>query len=181
MSSLGPLALLQQLRDLSRSSLGFHDQLSKVLYGEDYRQCAPGLQGDDLAWLVDYLDKVLHRIALPRSPLKLAQALDGLDSSSATFRKCLRELGSICGAKGILPTSYTLPSDLLNVDPDPFASGGFGDVYQGTLDGERVCVKRVRVYLKDGSQKSTKVRYRCRHVSCPRITDETHSPSARRP
>ena len=27
------------------------------------------LQGDDLMWLVDYLDKVCRRVALPHSPL----------------------------------------------------------------------------------------------------------------
>ncbi|KAF9645427.1 kinase-like protein, partial [Thelephora ganbajun] len=44
----------------------------------------------------------------------------------------------------------------LSIDPDPFASGGFGDVYHGTLNGSRVCVKRVRVYTRDGLQKVAK-------------------------
>ena len=53
--------------------------------------------------------------------------------------------------------SYTLSSSLLSIDPIPFASGGYGDVHDGTLGGSRVCVKRVRVYIKDGPQKATKV------------------------
>ena len=117
------------------------------------------LQNGDLVWLVDYLDKVRRRIALPQSPLKPAQALDDLDPSGAAFRKCLRELRSVCGTRGILPTSYTLSPHLLNIDPDPFASGGYGDVYGGTLDGSRVCIKRVRVYARDGPKKATKARY----------------------
>jgi len=153
MRSPSPRAL-QKLHHLSRS---FHDQLSDILYGEEYQKCVSELQGDDLVWLVEYLDKVRHHVALPHSPLRPAQVLDGLDPSSAASRKCLRELRSICGIKGILPISYTLSSHLLNIGPEPFASGGFGDIYNGTLDGSRVCIKRVRAYAKDGQQKAIKV------------------------
>ena len=157
MSSPSPPAL-QQLRRLNRSSSGFHDQLSKVLYGERYKQCVPDLQGDDLLWLVDYLDKVRRRISSPYSPLKSAQALDCLDPPTAASQKCLHELRTICGARGILPASYTLSSNHLSVSPDPFAAGGYGDVHEGTLDGSKVCIKRVRAY-QEGPQRATKVRY----------------------
>jgi hypothetical protein len=60
---------LQRLDRLNRSSPYFHDQLCNVLYGKEYKQCVPNLQGEDLVWLVDYLDKVRRRVALPRSPL----------------------------------------------------------------------------------------------------------------
>ena len=60
---------LQQLHHLDRSSSGFHDQLSNLLYGEEYQQCAPNLRGDDLVWLVDYLDKVRRCVTFPHSPL----------------------------------------------------------------------------------------------------------------
>jgi len=56
---------LQRLRLLSGSSSGFHDQLSNVLYREEYQQCVPKLQGDDLLWLVDYLDKVFVASSFP--------------------------------------------------------------------------------------------------------------------
>ena len=39
------------------------------------------------------------------------------------------------------------------------AVGGSGDVYKGTLNGLRVCIKHVRIYSKDGPKKATKVRY----------------------
>ena len=45
----------------------------------------------------------------------------------------------------MLPTSYTIPPHLLAVDSYAFASGGFGDVYRGSLDGLPVCVKRLRI------------------------------------
>ena len=156
MSSPTPPAL-QQLHRLDGSSSEFHDQLGNILYGEEYRRCAQDLQGDDLVWLVDYLDKVRRHVALPFSPPELLQALGGLDPSSAAFRKCLRELKNICGAEGILPTSYTLSSHLLNIGSDPFASGGYGDVFEGIHDGSRVCIKRVRVYTSDDPKKAAKV------------------------
>ena len=42
-------------------------------------------------------------------------------------------------------------------------------MYEGTLDGLKVCVKRVRVYANEGVAKATKVRYRtifpvCRYL-----------------
>ena len=63
---------LQQLHSLERSSPDFHDQLCSVLYGEEYMQCVSNLEDDDLAWLVDYLDKVRHWVARPHPPLRLA-------------------------------------------------------------------------------------------------------------
>ena len=60
---------LQQLDRLDRSSPDFHDQLRDVLYGEEYQRCASNLQGDDLVWLVDYLDKVRRHIARLHSHL----------------------------------------------------------------------------------------------------------------
>ena len=70
----------------------------------------------------------------------------------------MRELRTICGTRGILPTSYTLPPDLLSIDLDPFARGGYGDVYRGTLDGSMVCVKRMQVYTGDDPRRAAKVR-----------------------
>lgn len=59
---------LEQLRYLDRSSPDFRDQLSNVLYGEEYQQCVQNLQDDDSLWLVDYLDKVRQHVA-QASPL----------------------------------------------------------------------------------------------------------------
>ena len=59
----------------------------------------------------------------------------------------------------MLPTSYTLSPSVLNIGSDPFTSGGYGDVYDGTLDGSKVCIKRVRAYTNDDPKKAAKVRY----------------------
>ena len=149
---------LQELHNLDTSSSNFQDQLCNTLYGKEYMNCVQNLEGDDPTWLVNYLDKVRLRVSFTHSILKPAQTLDILEPSSVASRKCLRELRNLCGKMGILPTSYTLSSHLLDIHPQPFAAGGFGDVYHGTLDGSTVCIKRVRVYIHDDPGKVLKVR-----------------------
>ena len=61
---------LKELRDLEKSSPWFHDQISDILHAEEYKPCVSDLQGDDLVWLVDYLDQVRLPISLVRFPLK---------------------------------------------------------------------------------------------------------------
>lgn len=65
----------------------------------------------------------------------------------------------------ILPTSYTLSFPLLTVG-QPVASGGPGNVYEGTFNGSnsKVYVKNVRAYSKDDPTKATKV---CHPVAFP--------------
>ena len=60
---------LQQLHRLDGSSSEFHNQLSSILYGEEYQQCLSNLQGDDPGWLVGYLNTVRRHVALPHSRL----------------------------------------------------------------------------------------------------------------
>ena len=62
--------VLQQLHRLDKFSPGFYNQLYNLLGGDEYVQCMQNIQGDDVIWVVEYLDKVRRRTALPRSPLK---------------------------------------------------------------------------------------------------------------
>ena len=50
--------VLKQLHGLDRTSSQFHKRLSGLLRSERYRSAVPNLQGEDLAWLVDYLESV---------------------------------------------------------------------------------------------------------------------------
>ena len=50
--------VLKQLHGLDRTSSQFHKRLSGLLRSEAYRSAVPNLQGEDLAWLVDYLESV---------------------------------------------------------------------------------------------------------------------------
>ena len=167
---------MRQLRRSNKSK--FHDQLKDVLCGEEYKQWALNIDGEDLVWLVDYLDKVHRRNAFPYSPLNPTQALDSVDPTSSGYSACLRELRHICGAKMILPVSYTSLSSLVDIGRQPVASGDSGDLYEATLDGSKVCVKRIREYSKDGPGKEIQVR--C-PISFPAlIDDETDRPSIKR-
>ena len=56
---------LQILNRLDKSSPEFHDQLCSVLYGEEYVQCVPHLQHDDVVWLINYLDTVRCYVTSP--------------------------------------------------------------------------------------------------------------------
>ena len=60
---------LQQLRDLDTASPQFHEQLTNCLRGSEFRSAVPGLQGEDLAWLIEYLDGVSVQTILPHSAL----------------------------------------------------------------------------------------------------------------
>ena len=64
--------VLQRFYRLNGSSSDFYDQLNKIHCGQEYKQCVTDLQGDDLIWLVDYLDKVCHHVAPPHPLLELA-------------------------------------------------------------------------------------------------------------
>lgn len=57
-----PHNFLQHLQRLSRSSPEFHGQLSNAFRGEEYRQRVLNIQGDNLASLVDSLDKVRRHV-----------------------------------------------------------------------------------------------------------------------
>ena len=49
---------LRRLHRLDSSSPDFQNLLCDVLCGEEYVQCVRNLEGENLAWLVDYLDNV---------------------------------------------------------------------------------------------------------------------------
>ena len=90
-------------------------------------------------------------------PLKPVQAIDRLDPASFAFGECLRELRYMCGTRTILPTSYILSSPLQEIGSQFVASGDSSEGYGATLDGSRVCVKRVRVFSKGGPEGTIKV------------------------
>ena len=56
-----------RLRDLNRASPRFSRQLAKMLDREEYAKCLPNLHGEDLVWLVEFLDRVSFLTTFPRS------------------------------------------------------------------------------------------------------------------
>ena len=87
---------------------------------------------------------MIHRRATYLS-LIVPQILDGLDCTGSPFRKCLRLLRKICSALTVLPSTYELSDELSVTTNLPVAFGGFCDVHKGTLSGENVCIKRLRI------------------------------------
>jgi len=68
--------VLKQLHGLNRTSSQFHKRLSDLLHSERYRSAVPNLQGEDLAWLVDYLDSVSLQSISPKSVLNIVVGSD---------------------------------------------------------------------------------------------------------
>lgn len=55
---MSPPGVLEQLRGFDRASPEFHKHLNNFLRSEGYRGAVPNLQGEDLEWVVEYLDSV---------------------------------------------------------------------------------------------------------------------------
>ena len=53
-----PHGALQQLRDLDKTSVEFHEQLSNLFREDAYRNALTNLQSEDLTWLIEYLGGV---------------------------------------------------------------------------------------------------------------------------
>lgn len=70
----------------------------------------------------------------------------------------MKHLQLLCGASGVLPTSFTLADDLDNIEARSFASGGFADLYRATHKGKRVVVKILKATNKDDLENVQKVR-----------------------
>ena len=81
--------VLKQLHNLDRTSSQFHKRLSGLLRSERYRSAVPNLQGEDLAWLVDYLESV----SIQTIPLKSAP--DTVVGSGVYFKSCEPRLPGI--------------------------------------------------------------------------------------
>ena len=146
------------LQDLHRPNLfssDLRDKFSRTVWLSRYKRCMSNLQRDDLAWLVDYLDKLCHRAALPHSPLSWCRLPAVLQSR---FLNVACELRNLCGTGAALQISRTFLPSLLSIGPDPATPEGYGYVHEGTLNGSRVCIKHVRVYSTDAPQRVVQVR-----------------------
>lgn len=63
--------------------------------------------------------------------------------------------------------SYTLPSTRLTIGSYPVASGAIADIYEGSLDDRKVCVKRYRCYSRRDPQGAQEVCHAFLHSSLP--------------
>ena len=107
--------------------------------------------------LLEVFDKVRSvKYTFPRVGSQrryIAQALQ-TTTYDATIFKRFRQL---CGQTGLLPTSHTIPVTLIRTSEHPVASGGFGDVWEGTYNDKPVAIKALRVYRGEDIRKVRKV------------------------
>lgn len=142
--------VLQHLYSLDTSS----PDLLRVLYGlilhDEGEQYSSGLEGAELARLVDFLDDVRPLILAPCPVINhIPQALGTIPTTDDVFRQCLRKLRAICGYHTTLPSSHIICGDLAKIGESPIACGGFADVWQGTHGGTGVCIKVLRISSND--------------------------------
>ena len=97
----------------------------------------------------EFADK-LNMVRLPgncciRFSLTVDQALDDKDLPKEKRTQYMSYLRRLCCMFDILPSSFMLTPTFDGHGVTPFATGGFSDVYEATLDGRRVAVKVLKV------------------------------------
>jgi hypothetical protein len=70
-----------------------------------------------------------------------------------TFKKFLQ----LCGRAGLLPDSHIISDKFIQKTGHPVAHVGFGNVWEGVYNGERVAIKALRIHKGDDTQKFRKV------------------------
>ena len=60
-------------------------------------------------------------------------------------RQYLKHLRKLCNDFTILPSSFLLGPTFSEHGAEPFATGGFSDVYEATFNGRPVAVKALKV------------------------------------
>ena len=138
--------VLHRIYSLDTSSPDFLRYLYCLIQNDEEEQYLASLQGPELTRFVNFLDGV--RTFSPASFKLIKQTVQVLGVAPVTddvSRRCVHKLRTICSNHAILPSSYMISGDLVRVDNDPVAFGGFSDVWEGTHNGIKVCIKHLRV------------------------------------
>ena len=77
--------------------------------------------------------------------------------SSHSGKTYLKYLQRLCGASGVLPSSFILADGFDTLESRPFTSGGFADVYRGTYKGQPVVAKALKTTSVDDLENVHKV------------------------
>ena len=75
----------------------------------------------------------------------MLQVLDNGGLHRRKRKKYQRYLRNLCGIFGILPSSFMLEPTFDERETEPFATGGFSDIYKATLNRSPVVIKSLRV------------------------------------
>jgi len=155
--------VLQYLYSLDTSSPDFLRCLYCFILDDEGEQYSSNLQGSELARLVNFLDEVCSLRPDFQPVMKhILQTLCTIPVTDNIYRQCLHKLQAICEYHMTLPCSYNASDDLVKIGGYPIADGGFADVWEGTHRGRKVCIKCLRVSVKN-RETVTKVCTRYRH------------------
>ena len=142
--------ILRRLYSLDPSSPDFLRQVYSLLRHDGEERYLPSLQEQELARLVDFLDRVR---TLPSTFCPVAkrvrQGLSAVSANDDISRHCLHKLQAICGHHATLPSSYIISGEISRVRDDPIIPGAVVEAWEGTYRGERVSVKCLSVPLND--------------------------------
>ena len=152
--------VLQHLYSLDASSPDIPLYLYCLIENDAQERYLAGLRGSELTRLVDFLEEVR---ALPsvifRSMNRTVQVLDVIPNTDDVSRRCLHKLQDICNHHKVLPSSYIVSGDLVKAGSHPTTSGGFSNVWEGTYNHKKVCIKCVMI-TQQNRQAVEKVRLR---------------------
>jgi hypothetical protein len=77
------------------------------------------------------------------------QWISGRLAQDALRRKVVALLVKLSAATGVLPPDLFIRGVVLDDDRDPWASGGFADVFRGRYGSQKVAVKRPRLLSEE--------------------------------
>ena len=85
------------------------------------------------------------------------QTLNQIGISQSSGKTYLKYLQRLCGASGVLPASFMLTDGFDHIEPRPFTSGGFADVYKAKYKGQLVVAKALKTTAMDDLENVHKV------------------------
>ena len=153
--------LLQYVYSFNTFSPEFSRCLDLLIQSDDADHYLLGLQGPELTRLVDFLDRVrVIRLAPFQLTKKILQALGIIPVTEDVSRRCLNKLQDICSHHRILPPSHIISGRLARVGDCEVASTNLSDVWEGTFNGARVCIKCPRINRRERqAMEKVSVRY----------------------
>ena len=149
--------ILRRINSLKRSSYDFPSQLIKCITGDghDYPIYFVFQFGNvddrDKMWFICYLHDVRICISLPLLSTEPVQVLGDLEYYGPGYRRFREELQNICRLCQRLPPSCTLNVSSLVPAANPTSSGPYETICGGSLNGSKVCAKKLRPFLIAGS------------------------------
>ncbi|KXN82766.1 Serine/threonine-protein kinase HT1 [Leucoagaricus sp. SymC.cos] len=115
--------------------------LLHIMEDEERYQTMLDVKGTDAQELLDFFQHLLgHAQITGRSRNDILTALILLSARA-----------------GLYPSCFTLKLSDLETDKTPLASGHFGDIMRGTCEGQRLCIKVIKLYKKSHINAALKV------------------------